>query len=280
MKLCIYHGNCADGFTSAWAMWRALPDTEFHAGFFGTPPPDCTDREVVLVDFSYKRPVLLEMAKVAKSILILDHHASAEKDLVDLPDNVTTVFDMNRSGARITWEYYHPGTEVPLMILHVEDRDLWRFNLENTREFQSNMFSYEYTFENWDKIHSIMSNGRNDEYWKFISEGSAIDRKLLKDIKELMGVAAYRMVIAGHNVPVMNAPYFYSSEAGSTMCVGEPFAACYWDLPNNERVYSLRSNNDGLDVSEIAVKFGGGGHRNAAGFSIITNPNSEVNPDV
>jgi hypothetical protein len=57
--LCIYHGNCADGFTSAWVMHHAyLGGIELYAGTYGQEPPDVTDREVYMVDFSYKRPVL------------------------------------------------------------------------------------------------------------------------------------------------------------------------------------------------------------------------------
>ena len=68
-------------------------------------------------------------------------------------------------------------------------------------------------------------------------------------------------------MPVLNAPYFWSSDAGHIMGVGEPFAACYWDTPGG-RVYSLRSAEDGVDVSEIAVMYGGGGHKHAAGFKV------------
>ena len=264
-KLCIYHGNCADGFTSAWVLWKVHPDTEFVAGIYGEDPPDCTDREVVMVDFSYKRDVILDMADKAKSILILDHHKSAEKELVDLPDNVECHFDMERSGARMTWDYYH-GTDAPMFVKFVEDRDLWRFNYPETRAFQANVFSYEYTFENWEKI--FKASGNEVDLLSFVAEGEAIERKHHKDINELIESAADRDVIAGHDVPVLNCPYFFSSDAGHIMSKNEPFAACYWDTPSG-RVYSLRSADDGMDVSEIAASMGGGGHKNAAGYKVI-----------
>ena len=77
MTMCIYHGNCADGFGAAWAVRKAIPEADFFPGTYQEPPPDVTDKRVVMVDFSYKRPVLLEMASQAESILILDHHKSA-----------------------------------------------------------------------------------------------------------------------------------------------------------------------------------------------------------
>ena len=68
-------------------------------------------------------------------------------------------------------------------------------------------------------------------------------------------------------MPVANLPYTLTSDAGHLLANGEPFAACYWDTPTG-RVFSLRSTDDGLDVSEIAKKYGGGGHRNASGFRV------------
>lgn len=271
--LCIYHANCADGFTAAWAVRKKHPDTEFHPGTYGKEPPDCAGRDVVMVDFSYKRDVLLQIASVADTVLILDHHKSAAGDLVDLPANVTAIFDMNRSGAMMAWNHYHPDTEPSKLIRHVEDRDLWLFKMEHTRAFQANLFSLEYTFENWDGVADLCEN--TIVYNVFVGQGEAIERKHFKDVKELIRAAAYRSVIAGHEVPTLNAPYFYSSDAGHQMSQGEAFAACYYDTADN-RVYSLRSQPDGADVSLIAAKFGGGGHKNAAGFRVALSELSNV----
>ena len=261
--LCIYHGNCADGFGSACVVRKALgsANVEFYPGVYQQDPPDVKNREVILVDFSYKRDVLLAMAKEAKSIQILDHHASAEKDLIDLPVNVSTVFDMNRSGVIIAWDYFNQGKEVPMLLRHIEDRDLWRFKLDGTREIQACLFSYPYDFDLWE---SLIFEGSPEQMRR---DGVAIERKHFKDINEFIKAAAYRTTIAGHDIPVLNASYFWSSDAGHIMGEGELFAACYWDIPSG-RVYSLRSPEDGLDVSEIASKFGGGGHKHAAGFAV------------
>ena len=81
-KLCIYHGNCADGFGAAYAVWKRYGEAvEFYPGVYQQDPPDVTGRDVIMVDFSYKRPVIEQMAQDANSILILDHHKSAEEDL-------------------------------------------------------------------------------------------------------------------------------------------------------------------------------------------------------
>lgn len=260
MNLCIYHSNCADGFSAAWVVRKAIGEMRFYPGKYQEPPPDVTGCDVVMVDFSYKRPVLLEMSEKANSILILDHHKTAQDDLIDLPANVTAKFDIEHSGAMLAWEHFFPDQEPPPLLLHIEDRDLWRFKLPNTRQIQANVFSYPYDFHVWDTLMDTAPAA-------LAAEGEAIERKHFKDILELIGVTTRDMVIGGHRVPVANLPYTMSSDAGYELAKGRPFAACYWDTPDG-RVFSLRSRDDGADVAEVAKQYGGGGHRNAAGFRV------------
>jgi uncharacterized protein len=172
--ICIYHANCADGMGAAWAVHRALgADVEFVAAKYGDKPQlsepckyhstcepctDCLgtgyelgggpflDRDVLIVDFSYPLATLRAMAAEARSVLVIDHHATAEADLVGkVPPvcrgpysdflryatqgvgNLFSLFDLSRSGAGLTWDYLHPGKPRPRIIDLVEDRDLWRF---------------------------------------------------------------------------------------------------------------------------------------------------------
>lgn len=285
MILCIYHGNCADGFGAAWAVREALgADVEFHAGVYQNPPPDVTGRDVLLVDFSYKRPVLMEMVRKARTVLVLDHHKTAAEDLAGLPPPLEgpynpdemdfwarannrpplhALFDMERSGAGIAWDYFH-GTPRPRLIDHIEDRDLWRFKLPGTREIQAALSSYPYDFTTW----SALAESVERDPDRLICEGAAIERKHRKDIAELTKVVTRPMRIAGHVVPMANLPYTLTSDAGHLLCGDEhPFAGCYWDTPDG-RVFSLRSREGGADVGEIAKQYGGGGHKHASGFRV------------
>jgi oligoribonuclease NrnB/cAMP/cGMP phosphodiesterase (DHH superfamily) len=275
--LCIFHAFCADGFGAAWVVRDALlGEVDFHPASYGQEPPDVTGRDVIMVDFSFKRPVLDAMAAKANSILILDHHKTAAEDLAGLPPAVewatwqsltatyglkcmtAALFDMGRSGAGIAWDYFNPDKLRPPLIYRLEDRDLWRFEFDDTRAVQACVFSHPYDFEVWDQLMSA-------DLATLAIEGEAIERKHHKDIAELVGATKRRMVIGGHDVPVANLPYTMSSDAGHLMCKGEPFAACYLDTPDG-RTFSLRSTDVGMDVSAIAKGYGGGGHRNAAGF--------------
>lgn len=280
--LCIYHGNCADGFGAAWAVRNALGDgVEFHSGVYQDAPPNVYGRDVVMVDFSYKRAVIDEIVSKASSLLILDHHKSAADDLQGLPaaraswaehfyyagapgcSHIGAIFDMERSGAGLAWDYFHPGVTRPALIDHIEDRDLWRFKLSGTREIQAALFSYPYDFDVWDRL-------MRRDVLALEADGHAIERKHHKDICELVKVVTRPMRIGGYDsIPMANLPHTLTSDAGHLLCkmTGMPFAGCYWDTPEG-RVFSLRSLDDGADVAEIAKQYGGGGHAHASGFRV------------
>lgn len=271
--LVIYHGNCADGFSAAWCFWRKYgTNADYLAGVYQQDPPDVTGRDVFLVDFSYKRAVVEQMLKAANSVCLIDHHKTAIEDLQPLfmqdswtgePKQLAHFTDLNRSGATLAWDYLFPTEPRPLLLGHVEDRDLWRFKLAGTREIQAFVFSHEYTFEQWDRL---MSAGQV-ELMQMTVAGAAIERKHHKDVAELVGVCKRRMVIGGHDVPVASLPYTLVSDAAHLMAQGQPFAACYWDTPE-ARVFGLRATDEGIDVSEVANLYGGGGHAKAAGFKV------------
>lgn len=268
--LCIYHGNCLDGFGAAWAVHHALGDAvEFYKGIHQQAPPDVDGRDVFLVDFSYKKSVLKNMLAKAASITILDHHISAEEDLSALlkSGELNGLFDMNQSGAMLTWLWFNPQQQIPELITHIQDRDLWLFNIEGTREITTALSSYPFDFKVWDTLMTSDRNGLE----KLRRDGEAIERKLKKDIEGLIASGVRRMNIGGYNVPVLNASSAYVSDAGNILSTGEAFAACYWDHPDG-RSFSLRSRNDdgetGINVADVAKKYGGGGHKNAAGFTV------------
>ena len=267
--LVIYHHNCADGFSAAWCFHHhysttgARPYPEFVPGRYGYAPPDCTGRHVYLVDFSYKREVVAGMLDSARSVTLIDHHKSAIEDLAGLPGLIQFT-DLDRSGATLAWDYLFPGQLRPLLLGHIEDRDLSRFKLPHTREIQSVVFSLEYTFENWDQLMAASAH----ELVGMTAQGAAIERKHRKDVAELVGACRRRITIAGQEVWAASMPYTMASDAGELMSTGEPFAAVYWDTAEH-RQFSLRSRGpEGADVALIAEGFGGGGHRNAAGFRV------------
>ena len=273
--LCIYHRGCADGFGAAWAVQRALGDqVEFHPGIYGAPPPNVTGRDVIMVDFSYKRSVAEELCRAATSVLVLDHHKTAAAELEGLEQwaaaqpvtaTVTVHIDIGKSGAVLAWEHFHPGQPIPRLLQHVQERDLWRFALPGTREILACVFSHPFDFDCWDRLAEEIER----DPAAIRAEGAAIERKHHRDIAELLGTTTRPMTIGGYRVPIANLPYTLASDAGHALCRGDggpPFAGIYYDRPGG-RTFSLRSSGD-FDVSAIARSYGGGGHKNAAGFTM------------
>jgi oligoribonuclease NrnB/cAMP/cGMP phosphodiesterase (DHH superfamily) len=257
----IYHGDCFDGFTAAWACWRTLGDSaEYMPMGYGTVPnlAQFDGRNVYIVDFSFARPVILELKERARSLLVLDHHKTAEADLAGLD---FCVFDMSRSGAGIAWDIVSQ-TPRPWLIDYVEDRDLWRFALPHSKEVNARIGVEPQAFENWDRL-ADMSIDRARE------EGSGALLQIDAYVRAMVPQAAI-CVLGGHTVPVVNAPFVSTSELVGELATkndGLPFAAGFFIRSDGKAQYSLRSRGD-FDVSTVAKQFGGGGHRNAAGFTV------------
>jgi len=281
--LCIYHGGCADGMGALAAVQHSLgyENVEPFYGAYGKPPPtqeQLLRRDVVIVDFSYPKDVLNDMAKHAAAILVLDHHKTAEANLTTggLADNIEVHFDMNRSGARMAWDMFNKQLPPPKMLLHIEDRDLWRFNIPGTKEITAALFSYPMHYDTW---YDLVINGDAES---LRIEGQALLRDHKLKCSKLIADNSYMGKVAGWDVPMINAPHFYASDIGNDMCDDGlyPFAAVY-SIDGECIKFSLRSvsKDQGIDVSEIAKLFGGGGHKNAAGFSVPVGTNFEVAPD-
>lgn len=267
--LVVYHSPCLDGFTSAWVAKQALGNTaDYVPSSYNNhiTLPDVDDRIVYLLDFSYPCKVMEELARRATKVIVLDHHLSAQKDLEPLLDDGTIEgeFDMERSGAMMTWNWFFLDREPPEFIEYVQDLDLWKKELPLCEEVNMAMFSYEYTFANWDKIAATPIE-------ELQAEGKAIWRKHSKDIRELTDQTQYMTICGFENIPTVNANYFYGSDLCGLLSKDKPFAAYYWVNSEGEYVFGLRSCKDfegAIDVSEIAKAYGGGGHINAAGFRI------------
>ncbi len=273
---CIYHFPCLDGFASAFLIWQnardygKLNDYEFVGMNYGQPCPTelVTDRNVLIVDFSFPLAVMQDIQHRSKSLVVLDHHKTAEENLRQMKERAQDEirFDMARSGVGMTWDWLNPGVLRPTLVDMIEDRDLGGgiarpAKLPGTREVNMNLFSYEYDFEVWAAIW-------DEPIENHMAEGVAIDRKHRKDIKELLSLCMTTETIGGHEVYVANMPYTMASDAANIMAAENLFAATWYQNNKNERVYSLRSDENGLDVSEIAKQYGGGGHKHAAGFKL------------
>lgn len=275
MNAVLYHSNCYDGFGAAYCAWLKFgAGADYIPVGYGTPPPDLSKYDTVyIVDFSYPREVMLEICRERK-VVVLDHHKTAQANFKDLKHpNLTAIFDMNKSGAMLAWEFFHrfdsvdtshPNWDLPFpaprLIEHIQDRDLWTYKIPGSREVHAALVSYPMDFQLWDKFNV-------DE---LIVEGKALIR-LYAQLVDNICKKPFMTMIAGYMVPVVNTSIAWSEvgEKLGDMFPDAPFVACFTEF-EKEQMWSLRTskNHRDFDVSAIAKQFGGGGHAAAAGFKI------------
>ncbi len=270
---CLYHANCNDGSAAALAVWMAFGD-EGHdyipVQYGSEPPADLDGKEIIMVDFSYKKETIRDLAKTAGSILIIDHHKTAQEELIDVDDgngcSIKTIFDMKKSGAVLAWEYFHPDAPVPELLAHVQDRDLWHLKLDGTQNISKALQLYP-DWRDWSRFIGLGSN----DLPALELEGAAINLFLHTQSEKIIATEPEVWTATGDTVPVYNLPGFMLSDTLAQALVkypDAPYAVGYFDL-TDKRIYSLRSRqNTDVDVSAIALAHGGGGHKHAAGFTV------------
>lgn len=262
----IYHHNCIDGFTAAWVATRIYARAELFPAQYGEAPPDVTGQEVLILDFSYPRETLLAMYETAESLLVLDHHKTAQADLDGLD---FCVFDMDRSGAGLAWDILIPESSRPKLVNYVEDRDLWRWELPESKPVNALIGSYEQSLEQWTDLAVALDR----DFATCIGQGQALIRGVDRYVREMAKQARMTELGGWGRIPVVNAPYINTSELVGHLAEHSPdggevaFAVGWFQRGDGKFQYSLRSRGD-FDVSLIAKMFGGGGHKNAAGFTV------------
>lgn len=260
----LYHGNCYDGFGAAWAAWKALGDgARYIPVTHGRPMPEMENgARVFILDFSYPRADLLALAQRMQSVVVLDHHKTAMEALLGLSaPGLKVVFDMDKSGAILTWQHFFTGP-APDLLLYIQDRDLWRFDLYESEEIAAAMRSWPFKFNVWERL----------QVATLASEGAAILRQT-KQMVQMICAQASMGEVGGEACVVVNATAFWS-EVGHHLLSewpDSPFAASWYIDKHGARIWSLRGRGD-YDVSALAKRMGGGGHKDAAGFAESPTP--------
>ena len=257
----LYHAHCTDGTGSKYAAWRKFGNkAKYIAVAYGKPMPELElGSEIYIVDFSYPKAVLEAMNAEHASVTVLDHHKTAEADLKDLP---YCHFNMDKSGCVMAWEFFHPGITTPALLLDIQDRDLWLFKRPNSKAIHAALQLLDGNMEDWD----LAAKGVG-HYQKLVESGNLLLKRQDKAVKSAVDHKVKVTTLFGHKCGLINANDL-SSEIGcglyDSKALNVDFALIYCITKENSVLLSLRSKGD-FDVSALAAKFGGGGHKNAAG---------------
>ena len=264
----IYHANCPDGFGAAYAAWKKFGDTATYIPVkdHDEAPIGLRDKEIYIVDFSFKKPVLAELEANNHKVVVIDHHQSAAPDVAGRDD---WVFDLDHSGAVLAWQYFHPDTEVPELLRQVEDHDLWKFAMFENREFNVSLHQYPREFTVWDQLIEDLK----DENFRinFIAKGALVAKFEDKLVADLLSYRE-RVLFASHEVWAINASRIYRSILGNRLAElneadGKTALGIVYYRYGGKVHVSLRSKGD-VDVAALAEQYSGGGHKNAASIRV------------
>lgn len=284
----IYHGPCSDGTGGLWSACHYKPIKNRYACKAGcNPQGDYKGMNVIFVDLCPKIDYLLELVKIAKYVVILDHHKSSEQMILDnssllnMISNLYIEFDMSRSGCQMSWDYFFENIPRPFFIDYMGDRDLWTWKLPSSREINTGLFELGY-IDSYDltKLTGLMDNSEEkikylESSGKFIEAGNKREVNLgVSNSIEVSMVCqdkTYRIWLGGNINPGLR------SDLGNVLCAKQfkdgtmPDFAATWqfDPKTDEWWISLRGvSNRSPDLSVLASSFGGGGHPMASGITI------------
>lgn len=264
----MYHENCPDGFGAAWSAWRKFG---IRANYEAISPREAPKRntlrnkEIYVLDNSLAASVIKRLEEAGNRVVIIDHHFSSEKDVKSAKEYV---FDTSHSGAVLSWKYFHPKKKIPRLLAYIEDGDLWLHKLPNSKYFLSYLYAQPFDFKKWNKLARDMETnaGRRAclEKGKVISEyrDALIEREVNR--ASLVFFEGRRILAVNSSLKIIR------SDVGNVLLKKKPPMSVVWGFEGDNVHVSLRSNGK-VDVSNIAVRYGGGGHKRAAGFNLSAN---------
>jgi oligoribonuclease NrnB/cAMP/cGMP phosphodiesterase (DHH superfamily) len=269
--LVIYHGrNCPDGFAAALAAWLFY---DGQAEFLGLDHgeiktvddlPALQGRAVYILDFSFSADILRAIDARAAKLVMLDHHKSAADLLDGFVCRCGVVhFDMNKSGARLAWEFFHPDASVPDLVRFVEDRDIWVWQYPQSAGFLAALDMEPTDFVRWKEIADFDAQ----RLAAYIERGRAMDEKFSM-LATGLAEAASPVVFNGQTGLMVNAPGVFHSLVGDLLSKKSGTFALMWTVDKTGTIkVGLRSQR-GYDCIPLAQSMHGGGHAQACGFKM------------
>lgn len=259
----LYHGFCPDGFGGAYAAWKKFGKKAEYVpvSHQSLPPTGLENREVYIIDFSYPKNILKELEDKTKSLVVIDHHVSAKEAVKSVKNYI---FDINHSGSVLAWKYFHPDSSVPKLLLYIEDTDLWKFKLPRSKEIMSVIARKNFDFSEWDNLAGELENKKT--FQETAQKGEILLEGWNSIVKDFADMAE-EVEFEGYKVMAVNAPSIFKSDVGNLLAEKRPPFAIIWYYQRGHFNFSLRSAGT-ADVSAIVKKYGGGGHKAAAGFKM------------
>ncbi|MDB2481784.1 DHHA1 domain-containing protein [bacterium] len=264
-----YHSNCPDGFGAAWAFYQKFGhDANYIPVSYDNYREvlnysELKNSSVYILDFHFDVDVMDELDDVCSSVTLIDHHKSAEEKL---KGRHNCIIDKTHSGCYLAWKYLFGESNVAPILKYIEDRDLWKWEFEESKFILTTLDSYPYDFEIWNKFNKKLSS---KEKSSIVSSGIDIQRYKESQIKKISKFSEHHN-ICGYNLYIINTSILQSDVCNYILQSKQSDIAIAYFRNNNSYKCSIRVARDDIDASLIARNFGGGGHVKAAGFSVCS----------
>ena len=263
--ICFHHKD-HDGFCSAAVVAKKYPtcDKFYPISYNNSIPWELIfpNMKVIIVDFSFKPEDLDKLLSITSDVIWIDHHKTA-MEKTPLTSNELAGLRVDGTAACVLcWEYFFPNQAMPLAIQYVGDRDVWTFQYGDlTKNF----------YHGLESINDV--NKPASEFWKellsspeltnsLVEKGKVIREAFDKDQLLFIKSNNFKTVFDGRVAICVNR---YLNQDLVYDVVSDPFDMIIMFYHTGKQwYYSLRSKT--IDVSEIAKKYGGGGHEGAAGI--------------
>lgn len=265
--LCFYNDD-ADGRCGAAIVRRALGKSVIlHPTDYGDPVPWGTVervKQIIITDFSFPKETMEQMMATT-SLIWIDHHKTAMEALASLED-IPGKRDLNQAACVLTWDYFFPEVPLPKAVAYIGDRDIWKHEFPETKAFNEGLFFKDnrpFNDELWDPLfdddHAFISG--------LIERGEVLYQARMLTIERVIRRQGFEVDFNGYRTLAVNG--HTSGDLGEAIRRrGYEIGYCYQEAEQNGDLMTFVTlYSDQIDVSEIAKKYGGGGHAGAAGFS-------------
>ena len=269
-KIIVFYHEDADGFTGAWSAWKKFKNSADYLPTHNDNKPldtlelNAEGKDIYIIDYSFKPEEMKKLVAVNNKVVLIDHHlTSAESAKIA----TESLWDTSHSGAYLAWKYFHQDKKIPKLVSFVEDSDIGKLKLPFTQELNLFLSAKKFDFKIWEKLANEFEDAIKRK--EMVKQGKVIldfKEKLIADLLE----KGEEVLFEGHRAFAVNSPMF-ESEIGRHIYEKKGMLAIIWSHRRRHHKQklkvSLRSDKN-MNVAEIALKYGGGGHKSAAGFTI------------
>lgn len=269
----LYHKNCTDGFGGAYAAWKKFGNTATYIpARSNTEVPEGLEGKIVYcIDFCYPKEVIEALREQTEKLIVIDHH-EMNREAAQAADEMH--FDPEHSGAVLAWQYFHSETETPTFLTYIEDGDLYRHEIPESRAALAIIHLAQHEFSAYETLHLAFEDPT--QHQEMIVRGTHYNEYFQKLVEQIAQKAEL-VEFEGYTVYATNLSGIFRSDVGHLLAQKQPpFAICWSDDLDKVKI-SLRGIGE-VHLGKLAEKYGGGGHHDAASFIVKPNQNLPFTP--